>query len=96
MCYFQTLSVAYSTNKQTTSSKVYKSAADAIHDLQDGHKILSGGFGLCGIPENLIKAVYDKGSTNLTIVSNNPGTSCVVHCLIILQTIKLIRIAINL
>jgi 3-oxoacid CoA-transferase subunit A len=49
------------------------SADDAIAKLADGATILMGGFGLCGIPENLIAAVRRKGIKNLTIVSNNAG-----------------------
>jgi|ERR1700733_12370625 3-oxoacid CoA-transferase subunit A len=45
----------------------------AIENLRDGATILMGGFGLCGIPENLIAAVRRKGTRNLTIVSNNAG-----------------------
>ncbi|HXN24296.1 MAG TPA: CoA transferase subunit A [Candidatus Dormibacteraeota bacterium] len=45
----------------------------AIEKLRDGATILMGGFGLCGIPENLIAAVRRKGTKNLTIVSNNAG-----------------------
>ena len=45
----------------------------AIATLRDGVTILMGGFGLCGIPENLIAAVQRKGTKNLTIVSNNAG-----------------------
>ncbi|HEY2545947.1 MAG TPA: CoA transferase subunit A [Candidatus Acidoferrum sp.] len=49
------------------------SADAAIETLQDGATILMGGFGLCGIPENLIAAVRRKGTKDLTIVSNNAG-----------------------
>jgi 3-oxoacid CoA-transferase subunit A len=49
------------------------SADAAIEKLQDGATILMGGFGLCGIPENLIAAVRRKGTKNLTIASNNAG-----------------------
>jgi len=49
------------------------SAGAAIENLQDGMTILMGGFGLCGIPENLIAAVRSKGTKDLTIVSNNAG-----------------------
>ena len=49
------------------------SADAAIEKLTDGATILMGGFGLCGIPENLIAALRRKGTKNLTIVSNNPG-----------------------
>jgi 3-oxoacid CoA-transferase subunit A len=45
----------------------------AIANLRDGMSILVGGFGLCGIPENLIAAVLRKGTKDLTIVSNNAG-----------------------
>ena len=45
----------------------------AIAAIQDGATILLGGFGLCGIPENLIAALRRKGSKNLTLVSNNAG-----------------------
>ena len=45
----------------------------AIANLRDGMTILMGGFGLCGIPENLIAAVRHKGTKDLTIVSNNAG-----------------------
>ena len=49
------------------------SADLAIEKIHDGATILMGGFGLCGIPENLIAAVRRKGTKNLTIVSNNAG-----------------------
>ena len=49
------------------------SADAAIENLQDGMTILMGGFGLCGIPENLIAAVRSRGTKDLTIVSNNAG-----------------------
>src|SRR5690242_12947201 len=49
------------------------SADAAIEKLTDGATILIGGFGLCGIPENLIAAVRRKGTKNLTIASNNAG-----------------------
>lgn len=61
----------YSTTK--SSSKVYASAKEAVADIPDGAKILVGGFGLCGIPENLIAAILEKGSKDLTVVSNNAG-----------------------
>ncbi len=49
------------------------SADAAIEKLTDGCTILMGGFGLCGVPENLIAAVQRKGTKDLTIVSNNAG-----------------------
>jgi 3-oxoacid CoA-transferase subunit A len=45
----------------------------AVAAIQDGATILLGGFGLCGIPENLIAALRRKGAKNLTLVSNNAG-----------------------
>jgi 3-oxoacid CoA-transferase subunit A len=53
--------------------KVVASAEEAIHDVFDGAVIMIGGFGLCGIPENLIRALVRKGSRNLTTISNNAG-----------------------
>jgi 3-oxoacid CoA-transferase subunit A len=53
--------------------KRIESADAAIEKLQDGATILMGGFGLCGMPENLIEAVRRKGTKNLTIASNNAG-----------------------
>jgi 3-oxoacid CoA-transferase subunit A len=53
--------------------KSIASADAAIEKLTDGATILMGGFGLCGIPENLVAALRRKGTKNLTIVSNNPG-----------------------
>src|SRR3974390_3156386 len=49
------------------------SAELTIANLRDGMTILMGGFGLCGIPENLIAAVRSKGTKDLTVVSNNAG-----------------------
>jgi 3-oxoacid CoA-transferase subunit A len=54
-------------------NKVFANAMAAIHDVQDGASIMVGGFGLCGIPENLIRAVVEKGLKNLTTMSNNAG-----------------------
>ena len=53
--------------------KVFTSAAAALADLRDGATILLGGFGLCGIPENCIAAVVQKGTKELTCISNNAG-----------------------
>src|SRR5256886_12135957 len=55
--------------------KVVKNADEAIRAMQDGAVIMSGGFGLCGSPENLIAAIHRKGVKNLTIISNNCGTT---------------------
>src|SRR6202007_3365455 len=54
-------------------NKVVASAEEAIRDVGDGSVIMLGGFGLCGIPENLIRALVQKGSKNLTTISNNAG-----------------------
>jgi len=54
-------------------NKVYASAAEAIFDMTDGITLMSGGFGLCGNPEDLIRALNDKGCSGLTVVSNNCG-----------------------
>ena len=55
--------------------KIYESADAAVADLTDGATLVVGGFGLCGNPENLIAAVHRKGVRQLTIVSNNCGTT---------------------
>lgn len=54
-------------------NKVVKNAAEAVKDIQDGHSIMLGGFGLCGIPENSISALYENGVKDLTCISNNAG-----------------------
>src|SRR5512141_1862261 len=53
--------------------KVVASAEEAVQDITDGSTLVVGGFGLCGIPENLISALVGKGVKNLTCVSNNAG-----------------------
>ncbi|MCE2882640.1 MAG: CoA transferase subunit A [Planctomycetaceae bacterium] len=63
-----------STPSQTTRSKVYPSPAAALEGLaKDGITVAVGGFGLCGIPEQLILALRDSGAKGLTAVSNNAG-----------------------
>ena len=54
-------------------NKVVANADDAIKDVFEGATIMFGGFGLCGIPENLIRALVRKGTKNLTTISNNVG-----------------------
>jgi 3-oxoacid CoA-transferase subunit A len=56
-------------------NKVVSNADEAIRDIRDGAVVMSGGFGLCGNPENLIAALHRKGVKNLTIISNNCGTT---------------------
>src|SRR5262250_2578957 len=54
-------------------NKVVASAEEAIQDVFDGVTIMVGGFGLCGMPENLMRALAKKGVKNLTTISNNAG-----------------------
>ena len=54
-------------------NKVVGSAQEAVADIRDGAVIMAGGFGLCGIPENLIAAIAASGIRDLTFVSNNAG-----------------------
>lgn len=64
MCQFST---------QSKNKKIFASAEEAVQDIPDGAKLLVGGFGLCGIPENLISAILKHGAKELTVVSNNAG-----------------------
>lgn len=54
-------------------NKVVPDAKTAVSDIKDGMTLLLGGFGLCGIPENCIAALVDRGLTGLTCISNNAG-----------------------
>lgn len=54
-------------------NKVYRHAHDAVADIPDGSTIMLGGFGLCGIPENSIAALAERGVKQLTCISNNAG-----------------------
>jgi 3-oxoacid CoA-transferase subunit A len=56
-------------------NKTFPNADSAVADVADGASIMFGGFGLCGIPENLIDALYRKGVKNLTVISNNAGVN---------------------
>jgi 3-oxoacid CoA-transferase subunit A len=56
-------------------NKVLRSAAEAAAMIPDGARIMMGGFGLCGIPENLIHALCERRASNLTVISNNPGSA---------------------
>ncbi|GIY39641.1 succinyl-CoA:3-ketoacid coenzyme A transferase 1, mitochondrial [Caerostris extrusa] len=58
---------------QSRQAEFFQNSEEAIHDIPNDAKLLVGGFGLCGIPENLIAALVKKGQKNLTIVSNNAG-----------------------
>ncbi len=64
-------------------NKVVASADEAIRDVFDGATIMIGGFGLCGMPENLIRALVRKGSKNLTTISNNVGVDGVGNGLLL-------------
>lgn len=56
-------------------TKVFKNASDALYDVKSGSRIMSGGFGLCGIPENSIDQLSKMAVSNLTAISNNIGNS---------------------
>jgi 3-oxoacid CoA-transferase subunit A len=62
-------------SKTQAMHKVYKDATAALHDVFDGAVILAGGFGLSGNPENCIRELARRNTRNLTIVSNNCGTT---------------------
>jgi|SRR5213593_2915517 len=54
-------------------NKVLRNADEAVAMIPDGASIMVGGFGLCGVPEHLIKALHARGARHLTIISNNAG-----------------------
>ena len=54
-------------------NKLIPSADAAVADIPNEAIVMAGGFGLCGIPENLISALLRQGATNLTVISNNAG-----------------------
>ncbi|OGS39468.1 MAG: succinyl-CoA--3-ketoacid-CoA transferase [Elusimicrobia bacterium RIFOXYD12_FULL_66_9] len=54
-------------------NKSINSAAEAVERIKDGATIMMGGFGVCGIPENLVAALYAQGTKDLTLISNNAG-----------------------
>jgi 3-oxoacid CoA-transferase/3-oxoacid CoA-transferase subunit A len=59
--------------EEKAMNKTVASAAEAVRDIQDGASLLAGGFGLCGNPENCIRALREKNVRGLTIISNNCG-----------------------
>ena len=64
-------------------NKVVANADEAIRDVFDGAVIMIGGFGLCGMPENLIRALARRGTKNLTTISNNVGVDGVGNGLLL-------------
>lgn len=58
-----------------SSTKVFENAQEALSDLSDGISLMSGGFGLCGIPENSINQIAESGIKNIHAISNNIGNS---------------------
>ncbi len=54
-------------------TKIFQNATEAIVDIPEGAVVMLGGFGLCGIPENCIRALVEKGTKGLTCISNNAG-----------------------
>lgn len=68
------LSVRLASTQATRESKVFESASEAVKDIKSGSIVLSSGFGLCGTPDTLIKAISENSNiNNLTCVSNNAG-----------------------
>ena len=61
------------TDPKNPFGKIYSDAPAALHDLFDGARIMSGGFGLCGNAENCIQAISESDKTDFTIISNNIG-----------------------
>src|SRR5271154_3833869 len=64
-------------------NKVVANADEAIRDVFDGATIMIGGFGLCGMPENLIRALARRGTKNLRTISNNVGVDGVGNGLLL-------------
>src|SRR5271165_3740559 len=64
-------------------NKVVANADEAIRDVFDGATIMIGGFGLCGMPENLIRALVRKGTKDLHTISNNVGVDGVCNGLLL-------------
>lgn len=65
--------IVFCGSKSCLMRKIVASAQEAIKDITDGAVIMLGGFGLCGIPENCIGALAEKGIKDLTCISNNAG-----------------------
>lgn len=54
-------------------NKIFSSPEEAIADVADGSSIMFGGFGVCGVPFTLIRALYEKGTKDITAITNSPG-----------------------
>jgi 3-oxoacid CoA-transferase len=67
------LACCYLSTTSRRNAQFFDSAVEAVKDIKDGDTLIVGGFGLCGIPENLIYALKETGPKNLTVVSNNCG-----------------------
>src|ERR1700712_777065 len=68
-----TMNVNDLARRRAMPSKVYQSAAEAVADIADGATLAVGGFGLCGIPDQLIEALAESSATDLEVFSNNCG-----------------------
>eukprot|EP01137_Pigoraptor_chileana_P017326 Opistho-2@75238 len=68
-----TTAVAMNAGTARQKTMFFDNPVDAVRDIPNGAKVLVGGFGLCGIPENLIEALQKTAQTDLTVVSNNAG-----------------------
>ena len=68
------LSRFHSTSTVVKKNKVFPSSAEAVKDIPNGATILIGGFGPCGLPDNLLTAVKNAGPKKLHVIGNNAGT----------------------
>jgi acyl CoA:acetate/3-ketoacid CoA transferase alpha subunit len=66
---------SYISKRFLSIHKLVNNPLEAVKNIKDFSSLLVGGFGLCGIPENLIKALSVKGTKHLTVFSNNAGTA---------------------
>ena len=67
------MSISSSSTQSHSSAKIFTNATEALFDLHEGAAIMSGGFGLCGNPENCIREIHRRQVKGLTILSNNCG-----------------------
>ncbi|KAF9992517.1 Succinyl-CoA:3-ketoacid coenzyme A transferase 1, mitochondrial [Entomortierella chlamydospora] len=72
---FSTFRANFQAQERDRANKIYASSAEAVRDIPSGSTLMVGGFGVCGIPENLIRALCDRKTEckDLTVVSNNAG-----------------------